>query len=72
MAAGSFGSSHVLLAYRRAVSSDVADTHLGFIVDLCVVFADKGEHMPPNYLKVGSTSQGCSSSGRCLWSREFP
>ena len=52
LGAGSFGSSHVLLAYRRAVSSDVADTLPGYIVDICVVFADKGEFIPPNYVKV--------------------
>jgi hypothetical protein len=41
LGAGSFASSTVLLAYRRAVSSTVADTLPGHIIDLCVVLADK-------------------------------
>jgi hypothetical protein len=41
LGAGSFSSGHVLLAYRRAVSGEVADTLPGYIVDVCVVLGDK-------------------------------
>jgi hypothetical protein len=65
LSSASHGGTHLLLAYRRD-SVKCTKAHMpGFIMDICVVFLDKEETIPPNYVKVASCDGPSSSPHAC-------